>query len=235
MTDTIINLNVGGHRYTTSKHTLCKNRPSMLSTMFSSDNFKLTCDSEGYYFIDRNGELFKYILKFLRDDKVNIEHLKDSEINDLLDEANFYMLEELINYINPKNSDVKRDENIEKYIKLFSTINISQFEKEFNEIFTLEYLSLIRKSDYINYDDKINAFVINLIYNMNSTPNQNEILFYNFMKKYTNSERYFLDYYIIKSIFEHLNNHSSNLFRTQFKKITINTFTNESVNVCLYL
>lgn len=62
----MIPLNVGGYNFVTTLSTLTKNKDSMLAAMFSGRH-TLDTDSEGRYFIDRDGTYFKYILNFLRD------------------------------------------------------------------------------------------------------------------------------------------------------------------------
>ena len=49
----------------TSQPTLRKYRQSMLGAMFRED-LPLSADEEGYYFSDRCGHIFQYILQFLR-------------------------------------------------------------------------------------------------------------------------------------------------------------------------
>ena len=64
----VIALNVGGHSFVTTLSTLTKDNNSMLAAMFSGRHH-LDTDSEGRYFIDRDGTYFEYILNFLRDSK----------------------------------------------------------------------------------------------------------------------------------------------------------------------
>ena len=64
----VIPLNVGGHSFVTTLSTLTKDKDSMLAAMFSGRH-ELDTDSEGRYFIDRDGTYFKYILNYLRDRK----------------------------------------------------------------------------------------------------------------------------------------------------------------------
>lgn len=62
----VIPLNVGGYNFVTTLSTLTKDKNSMLAAMFSGRH-ELDTDSEGRYFIDRDGTYFKHILNFLRD------------------------------------------------------------------------------------------------------------------------------------------------------------------------
>jgi hypothetical protein len=96
--DKIIKLNIGGFRYETTLYTLDKYPDSMLSSMFSGRH-KLTTTDDGYHFIDRNGEYFTYILKFLRDGNINLDVLSYKDINNILDEANYFNLDKLVEYI----------------------------------------------------------------------------------------------------------------------------------------
>ncbi|XP_053212221.1 BTB/POZ domain-containing adapter for CUL3-mediated RhoA degradation protein 3-like [Panonychus citri] len=87
-----VKLNVGGSLFQTTIATLTR-VDCMLRAMFSGQ-LGVHKDSEGWIRIDRDGEQFGNILKFLRDGKVCLpESVK--EINDLLAEANF-LIQELI-------------------------------------------------------------------------------------------------------------------------------------------
>jgi hypothetical protein len=54
-----VKLDVGGKLFVTSLTTLCSKPDSMLASMFSG-RFALEKDTDGSYFIDRNGEYFGY-------------------------------------------------------------------------------------------------------------------------------------------------------------------------------
>jgi hypothetical protein len=59
-------LDVGGHKFTTSRQTLTSIPDTYLSAMFSG-RFALAPDADGAYFIDRDGKHFGHVLNFLRD------------------------------------------------------------------------------------------------------------------------------------------------------------------------
>ena len=59
-------LNVGGHRFETSRRTLTSIPDTYLSSLFSG-RFELATDADGAYFIERDGSHFRHVLNFLRD------------------------------------------------------------------------------------------------------------------------------------------------------------------------
>jgi len=59
-------LDVGGHKFSTSRTTLTSVPDTYLASLFSG-RFELTTDAEGVYFIDRDGRHFHHILNCLRD------------------------------------------------------------------------------------------------------------------------------------------------------------------------
>lgn len=65
----IVKLNVGGLRYMTTLSTLTARGENHLSTLVHhcrQGHMSSTIDEEGYYFVDRNGRLFEYVLDYLR-------------------------------------------------------------------------------------------------------------------------------------------------------------------------
>ena len=92
--DEIIGLNVGGYIYTTSRSTLTRYPDSMLGNMFS-DRLPSAKDSQGNVIIDRDGQVFRHILNFLRTSELVLpDDYKEFAI--LSKEADFYQIKELI-------------------------------------------------------------------------------------------------------------------------------------------
>ncbi|XP_002731176.1 BTB/POZ domain-containing protein KCTD6-like [Saccoglossus kowalevskii] len=93
----ILYLNVGGVIYTTTRATLLNYPHSMLGSMFS-ERVPTQLDQNGHYFIDRDGEIFRYVLNFLRSTRLSLpENFKDWEL--LATEADFFQIPELIEAI----------------------------------------------------------------------------------------------------------------------------------------
>lgn len=96
-TSEIIELNVGGCTYTTSRTTILSWPDSMLSRMISGQIPNAT-DSKKRIFIDRDGPLFRHILNFLRDKRLNLPE-NFAEYAQLRQEADFYRIEPIINQL----------------------------------------------------------------------------------------------------------------------------------------
>ncbi|XP_053313895.1 BTB/POZ domain-containing protein KCTD14 [Spea bombifrons] len=86
----IVQLNIGGFLYTTTLGTLKKCPGSKLYEMFSGQP-KLRTDSEGRFFIDRDGRDFGYVLEYLRSSQ-----LPTQRIPEVYREAVFYEIEPLV-------------------------------------------------------------------------------------------------------------------------------------------
>ncbi|XP_033103822.1 BTB/POZ domain-containing protein KCTD6-like [Anneissia japonica] len=94
----IVNLNVGGCIYTTSRSTLTRYPDSMLGSMFS-DRLPTNVDDGNRYIIDRDGPTFRHILNFLRQSKLILpDGFQEWDI--LSAEADYYQIQELIQIIN---------------------------------------------------------------------------------------------------------------------------------------
>lgn len=88
----LVLLNVGGVHFTTSATTLTAEPDSMLAAMFSG-RYELERDQDGRAFIDRDGELFKHVLQYLRDGRrLDVSELAAGVRQRLKREAAFYCL-----------------------------------------------------------------------------------------------------------------------------------------------
>jgi len=94
--ETIIHLDIGGIKFSTSRSTLLADPNSMLAAMFG-ERHKINpafMNSDGTYFIDRDGTYFRYILNYLRDGEVDFPD--DIHIcKQILREAQYYSVQNL--------------------------------------------------------------------------------------------------------------------------------------------
>jgi len=136
----IIKLDVGGVRYKTSLNTLIQYPESMLANMFSGRHTnKSIIDSDGYYFIDRDGAIFNYIISFLRNGTLDLDDISKSVVKSILTEADYFNIPNLVELCNKK---LDNNMTIKKLDLLFKNVdlNLDELRKEFNTIFSLEML-----------------------------------------------------------------------------------------------
>ena len=86
-----LKLNVGGSRFEVRAACIKKNIffRSLLSGTFAS------CDSDGFYFVDRDPIHIAAILHFLREGVLDLDHYSDRQLDRLKTEAEFYMVQDL--------------------------------------------------------------------------------------------------------------------------------------------
>ncbi|XP_033111070.1 BTB/POZ domain-containing protein KCTD6-like [Anneissia japonica] len=105
--DEILNLNVGGCIYTTSRSTLMRYPDSMLGSMFSG-RLPTIVDDRNCYVIDGDGPTFRHILNFLRRSKLILpDGFQEWDI--LSAEADYYQIQELIQIINETRKRIRED------------------------------------------------------------------------------------------------------------------------------
>lgn len=86
---------MGGQNYTTSLETLRKAADSQLVRWFQEwPNCSLPKDRDGRHFVDRDGQLFRYILDFLRTGRLRLPD-RFNERSRLGAEAQFYGIQPL--------------------------------------------------------------------------------------------------------------------------------------------
>lgn len=70
--ETLVKLNVGGHKFETTEATLfSQGKPNFLTSLLTS-HLPTIRDSHGRYFIDRSGSLFEILLEYLRTSVLHI-------------------------------------------------------------------------------------------------------------------------------------------------------------------
>ncbi|KAL0968606.1 hypothetical protein UPYG_G00269100 [Umbra pygmaea] len=90
-----VHIDVGGHMYTSSLGTLTKYPESRISRLFNGTEPIVLDSLKQHYFIDRDGDIFRYILSFLRTCKLLLpEDFKD--FPQLYEEARYYQLTPMI-------------------------------------------------------------------------------------------------------------------------------------------
>ncbi len=85
-TSDIVNLNVGGTRFSTSRQTLSSTQDSFFTSMLSG-RIPTCRDETGALFIDRDPKLFSIILHFLRTKELDLNGV---DVSVLRHEAEFY-------------------------------------------------------------------------------------------------------------------------------------------------
>jgi len=90
-------LDIGGHHFSTSLHTLTSIPHSYFGRLFSGPFPSHMVGDDGRVFLDRDGVHFRYILNFLRDPERFVLKLRNKqELDQLRLEAAFYEIEDLM-------------------------------------------------------------------------------------------------------------------------------------------
>ncbi|KAM4734733.1 BTB/POZ domain-containing protein kctd15-like isoform 2-T2 [Anableps anableps] len=90
-----VHIDVGGHMYTSSLATLTKFPESRIGRLFSGSEPIVLDSLKQHYFIDRDGDIFRFILSYLRTCKLLLpENFQD--FPQLYEEARFYQLAPMV-------------------------------------------------------------------------------------------------------------------------------------------
>uniref|UniRef100_A0A8C0UVJ6 Potassium channel tetramerization domain containing 1 n=1 Tax=Cyanistes caeruleus TaxID=156563 RepID=A0A8C0UVJ6_CYACU len=90
-----VHIDVGGHMYTSSLATLTKYPDSRIGRLFDGTEPIVLDSLKQHYFIDRDGQMFRYILNFLRTSKLLIpDDFKDYSL--LYEEAKYFQLQPML-------------------------------------------------------------------------------------------------------------------------------------------
>ena len=116
-----VNLNVGGHHFTTSIQTLTKDPKSMLAAMFSG-RFEMKPSKDGSFFIDRDGTYFRFILNYLRDGKLSLPE-GSTFLEEIATEAEFYQIQGILDELEGPRP-AARSKVVAKYMNHFEDSEI---------------------------------------------------------------------------------------------------------------
>ncbi|GCB80677.1 hypothetical protein scyTo_0016317, partial [Scyliorhinus torazame] len=90
-----VHIDVGGHMYTSSLATLTKFSDSRIGRLFDGTEPIVLDSLKQHYFIDRDGQMFRYILNFLRTSRLLIpDDFKDYSL--LYEEAKYFHLQPML-------------------------------------------------------------------------------------------------------------------------------------------
>ncbi|XP_063307525.1 BTB/POZ domain-containing protein KCTD1 isoform X1 [Pelobates fuscus] len=90
-----VHIDVGGHMYTSSLATLTKYPDSRIGRLFDGTEPIVLDSLKQHYFIDRDGQMFRYILNFLRTSKLLIsDDFKEYTL--LYEEAKYFQLQPML-------------------------------------------------------------------------------------------------------------------------------------------
>ena len=108
-----VDLNVGGHHFSTSVQTLTKDPNSMLAAMFSG-RFEMKPSKDGSFFIDRDGTHFRFILNYLRNGKLTLPE-GATFLKELEEEAEFYQIQGIIDELRSSEPTVQTSKPTEAF------------------------------------------------------------------------------------------------------------------------
>uniref|UniRef100_A0A1I7T5X7 BTB domain-containing protein n=1 Tax=Caenorhabditis tropicalis TaxID=1561998 RepID=A0A1I7T5X7_9PELO len=140
----IINLNIGGTVFQTTKDTLTRFE-GMFRTMFETE-VPLEKDETGSIFIDRDPKHFRLILNFMRDGRIVLPD-SESEIEEILIESSYYLLDGLSQMCQNKNEQLRNFKHIDGKIELLKTAMHSR--KPFL-VFFYEPENVVRVENFFN-------------------------------------------------------------------------------------
>ncbi|KAL9646096.1 hypothetical protein ABK040_007974 [Willaertia magna] len=142
-------LNIGGQVFVTSRTTLTLEKDTFFYKLLIDEQFGESFCINGEYFIDRDPQHFPLILSYLRKRKINFEHLKENELNDLIDEVEFYGIKSLFYIL--KDEEIDNQGNL--IIKKSDILTKKQFEK------LLKSLAMRNKKYKLLYSGKKDGFL----------------------------------------------------------------------------
>lgn len=98
-----ISIDVGGQKFVTTKQTLLNAKNSLFEAIVNDPEIDLTKE----LFFDRSSELFSHLLEYLRTGYINYKLFSKDQKKQLLEEAKYYQLLDVINYLQERLKDIE--------------------------------------------------------------------------------------------------------------------------------
>ena len=120
----IVTLNVGGELFTTTEATLMSQGENYISNLVRANQpISVPKDEHGHPFVDRDKELFAYILHFLRGNFMVFEFMSERKMKHVIEEAKFYGIDALVDRFYPEISErtKMREANLMMTVQLASS------------------------------------------------------------------------------------------------------------------
>ncbi|KAL9644560.1 hypothetical protein ABK040_009424 [Willaertia magna] len=153
-----IKLNIGGQLFVTSKDTLLFEKDTFFYCMLSNDSLWKPEPETGEYFIDRDPQYFPLILSYLRKRKLNLDRIEESEMDEFIDEVDFYQIHSLLGVLRNEVDDEEGILTGGKYRRLSKIIKPSEFTKLKN------LLSLTNRGLTLLYRAKDDGYASNVFH-----------------------------------------------------------------------
>jgi len=121
-----VHIDVGGSIYTSSLETLTRFPESKLARMFNGSVPIVLDTLKQHYFIDRDGEMFRYVLNYLRTQRLVVPS-EFTEFEQLYEEARYYELAGMLKDL----ENIKRSKDISKAVREIKTERGVPMQQEF--------------------------------------------------------------------------------------------------------
>jgi hypothetical protein len=139
-----ITLNVGGKIYQTYRETLLSIEGTYFESMFSFEDRNGNIE-KSEYFIDRDGDIFNLIIKYFRDHKLKLENYSKLTIENLRDEAEYFMINSLIELIDKYNILIEEKNKKNCSDKIVLNVSGTKFETTYSTLTSFSNNNIFHK------------------------------------------------------------------------------------------
>lgn len=100
----LININIGGKVFTTTRKTLLKD-PNCLFAVLLNGEFKDSLPDNELFF-DRSSSVFHHILNYMRSGKINYKQFSKEELANIYSDAEFYEITDIRDYLYERTKEI---------------------------------------------------------------------------------------------------------------------------------